>query len=217
MTAAKGPRESRACTVCGLMFQPMRRNGPAPKRCPDCSRRFGRFPVIQKSCSVCGASFLGRSQVRTCSRACSLKGRRSPFRQPMRRMTITAIEARCVQCGADFRYEKWNGRLRKFCSRQCSNKHHWRYRYGRTAKRRLRILERDHWKCQICGQRIPKRVRPGTPRYGTVDHLLPIIAHGSEAPTNLRAAHLSCNSRRGCRGPAQLVLIGNIRAGGNSR
>ena len=40
--------------------------------------------------------------------------------------------------------------------------------------------------CHLCG-------RPGAT---TADHLVPRHLHGSDAPGNLRPAHLRCNSRR---------------------
>ena len=52
---------------------------------------------------------------------------------------------------------------------------------------RLRILERDGYRCMICGQ-------SGA---DSVDHIVPRVMGGSHADSNLRAAHFRCNSRRG--------------------
>lgn len=49
------------------------------------------------------------------------------------------------------------------------------------------VLARDGTICWICG-------KAGA---NSVDHLTPRSAGGSDDPSNLAAAHLSCNSRRG--------------------
>jgi len=54
---------------------------------------------------------------------------------------------------------------------------------------RRRILERDHYVCQICG-------RPGA---DSVDHIVPRAFGGTHGDSNLRAAHFTCNSRRGAK------------------
>jgi 5-methylcytosine-specific restriction endonuclease McrA len=62
--------------------------------------------------------------------------------------------------------------------------------YGADWQRlRLVVLERDDHRCHWCG-------RPAT----TVDHVHPLAAGGARLdPTNLVAACVSCNSRRGAR------------------
>ena len=61
---------------------------------------------------------------------------------------------------------------------------------GRAEGRlRRHILARDNWICHICGH-------PGA---DTMDHLIPWSHGGTNTLDNLRAAHRSCNSRRGDR------------------
>lgn len=57
------------------------------------------------------------------------------------------------------------------------------------ANRRQVLAEED--RCWICKQ----PPRPGNPL--TADHVTPAVHGGSNARSNLRAAHLKCNSRRG--------------------
>lgn len=54
-------------------------------------------------------------------------------------------------------------------------------------KTRAHILRRDNGICWICG----------TPGADSVDHKIPRAHGGSEDPTNLAAAHLACNLRKG--------------------
>jgi len=54
-------------------------------------------------------------------------------------------------------------------------------------KTRTLILQRDHGICHLCHQ-------PGA---DSVDHITPLAAGGTDDPTNLAAAHQSCNSQKG--------------------
>jgi 5-methylcytosine-specific restriction endonuclease McrA len=56
------------------------------------------------------------------------------------------------------------------------------------ARRRI-VASATH--CWICGQ----PARPGDPL--TADHVIPRSRGGPDVPGNYRAAHRSCNSRRG--------------------
>ena len=53
-------------------------------------------------------------------------------------------------------------------------------------KTRLAVLVRDEGVCHLCG-------RSGA---DSVDHVLPRSRGGTNALTNLRAAHLTCNKRK---------------------
>ncbi len=71
-----------------------------------------------------------------------------------------------------------------------------------------RIFERDHWRCQLCGRKTPKRLR-GTshPRAPTLDHITPIGKGGSHTIVNVQTACKECNSDKGSRALGQLHLI----------
>lgn len=67
---------------------------------------------------------------------------------------------------------------------------------------RFAIAERDGWRCHICARKVAKSAL-------SIDHLIPLLHHGSHTPQNVALAHRSCNSRRGAgRLPAQLRLFG---------
>lgn len=55
---------------------------------------------------------------------------------------------------------------------------------------------RDSWVCHLCGGQIEDGRGLHAP---SVDHLTPRKFGGTDYPTNLRAAHLSCNKGRGAR------------------
>lgn len=52
---------------------------------------------------------------------------------------------------------------------------------------RKRILERDNYICYLCGE-------SGA---NSADHVIARMNGGSDSDDNLRAAHVSCNSRKG--------------------
>ena len=68
-------------------------------------------------------------------------------------------------------------------------KRHWSYT---GEKRRLRVLLRDNYECQIRGPQCE-----GTAN--TVDHIHPKAWGGTEDESNLRAACWPCNQRKGAR------------------
>lgn len=70
---------------------------------------------------------------------------------------------------------------------------------GRRRRKKLkRVLERDGRVCWLCGNRIDKKAPAGSPGALSVDHVVPLNRGGSNAVENLRVAHRSCNTRRGC-------------------
>jgi len=60
------------------------------------------------------------------------------------------------------------------------------------------VLERDNYRCHICGGDIDRNPRDYTePNAGVADHLKPVAHGGTNEPHNLRAAHVKCNQQRG--------------------
>lgn len=66
------------------------------------------------------------------------------------------------------------------------------------SKARKVILAPDPLFCELCGYLIDKRLRYPEPGSASVDHIIPISRGGDPADlTNMRPAHLGCNSQRG--------------------
>ena len=70
------------------------------------------------------------------------------------------------------------------------------------------IFERDGWICGICGRKINKRLKHPNPLSKSIDHIVPLIKGGVDAPVNVQAAHLRCNLGKGVINKGQLRLIG---------
>lgn len=70
------------------------------------------------------------------------------------------------------------------------------------------LLERDRWRCGICGTAIRRSAVYPDPMAPTIDHIVPLAAGGTHARENLQPAHSRCNTRKGDRGGGQLLLVG---------
>jgi hypothetical protein len=64
--------------------------------------------------------------------------------------------------------------------------------------RRVRIFERDGWRCWYCGGELP-RGGAAFDKAGTLDHLLPLTRGGDNSEANLVAACRPCNSQKGAK------------------
>ena len=66
---------------------------------------------------------------------------------------------------------------------------------------RAAVLNRDGYRCQICGAPLHPRCTPrGCDRCAHVDHRVPRSHGGPDHPANLRAACQACNLSRGSQG-----------------
>ena len=81
-------------------------------------------------------------------------------------------------------------------------KRHWSYT---GEKRRLKVLRRDNYECQIHGEGC---LGVAT----TVDHIHPKAWGGTEDESNLRAACKVCNGRKGARA-ARVAFFSGARLG----
>lgn len=70
------------------------------------------------------------------------------------------------------------------------------------------VLERDGWRCRLCGRKTPERLR-GTfdPRAPEVDHIIPIAAGGEHAYRNTQCACRACNIAKGAAPLGQMRLF----------
>jgi hypothetical protein len=121
----------------------------------------------------------------------------------------------CRQCGEPF---VDNQPARNYCSRLCcgrAHRHHadarrraWIKGDGTPKVYRLRIAERDNWRCQLCHRKINRKLKWPHPMSPSLDHILPLSLGGKHEPENVQLAHIRCNSLKGAGGTDQLRLIG---------
>lgn len=71
------------------------------------------------------------------------------------------------------------------------------------------LLERDGWRCGICGKSIPKKALYPDPLSPSLDHVVPLAQGGKHEKRNAQAAHFMCNSTKSDVSHGdQLVLFG---------
>lgn len=62
---------------------------------------------------------------------------------------------------------------------------------------RQRILERDGFICGICGSATDPQAVPSTPRYPSIDHVVPLSRGGNHTYENVQCACFECNWMKG--------------------
>lgn len=160
--------------------------------------QIGKPPIVARSCAHCGKVFTpkkrddrGRPTI-YCSREC--KGYAK----------FPTLAQTCAHCGEQFTTRRSTQLL---CSEPCRRAAHrlqskFRSRTGEPTAPgvwRAKIAERDRWHCGICGEPVNPQVKYPDPLQATLDHIVPVSRGGTNDPTNLRLAHMSCNRSRGNR------------------
>ena len=141
-----------------------------------------------------------RSPNRFCSRDCKTVQRNLDERSAR---IASKPDRSCLHCG-DYMPRTMRADA-VFCSERCNSSAHQVTRVH--AKRamtprptqltlRLAIAERTDWNCGICGVPVDRRLMHPDPGYGSIDHIVPLAAGGSNDPENLQIAHLLCNLRK---------------------
>jgi hypothetical protein len=99
---------------------------------------------------------------------------------------------------------------RKFCSAACNKEYH-KARGGSTHRKRaryhgveyeyinpLKVMERDNYRCQVCGRAAPKRLRGSIDeRAPELDHRIPMAMGGGHVWSNVQCACRRCNAAKG--------------------
>lgn len=164
-----------------------------------------------RTCPQCGAGFSDTRHRVFCSMTCRKQNR---------------IDARpkCEVCGHQCRQHRM-----RWCSWGCrkrspSKQADWRKAgFARRARLNgnqreyfdpLEILERDGWRCQICGVPTPKKLRGSQkPNAPVVDHVVSLKAGGAHTRGNTQCACRECNSNKGAGPPiGQIGLFTSLMA-----
>lgn len=164
------------------------------------------------TCTYCGAQ-LSNTRARTCKAIeCQrARGRRYANERVMREKQATiAPDRTCEACGTPIPITRRADARR--CSRKCVHASRPAEEYRNKAKRRrarikgarttelLRtadVFARDGWICQICFDPIDSSIPWPDPMSKSIDHIVPVSRGGAHSMSNVRAAHLGCNCRKG--------------------
>jgi hypothetical protein len=171
-------------------------------------RRQEREERNSPSCSVCGRPVVRDSKHFPMHATCwrneyrAQEDRRAArLRAAQRRLDKAArgvpanhrwplVNGTCGWCDEQFTRR---GSATGYCSKACRLRSQGKWKIAKRVRRA--IYERDQWTCQICMEAVdPDATDEWRP---TLDHIVPRSHDGSDDPSNLRLAHLWCNSVRG--------------------
>jgi 5-methylcytosine-specific restriction endonuclease McrA len=209
------------CVVCGESFQ---RKSAGKKNARLCCSRDCGFKLLKWRGEQ---SRRAQADKRMYARwARQAQPRRTPwqvrYKQEQQRKADVMAAMPCRTCSGPVGYSSM-GRPRLYCSDECKPVTETMRRHSRAAKARRRaiergahaerfdpmeILERDAWRCHICGVRTPKRLR-GTydDRAPELDHIVPLAAGGEHSRRNTACACRKCNIAKSDRPLGQLRLV----------
>ena len=205
-------REHATC-VCGVHFvlpSPSHRERGEGKYCSTACFQSTRQVPLPLSRLTRATSWMRKSKYRV-TRA---SYRVAVLGRPDYYVLVQPHDIACKQCGVVF-HAKWRQlcdactELNKRMSIKRSKNQRRAARAGADAVpyQPLDIFERDGWKCHLCGGKIQRDRKSPHPKSPSIDHLQPISRGGADAPINVAAAHLRCNTRRQVGGEVQLRLI----------
>lgn len=218
---------SKICVQCGTAFEPIKpKRGATSRRCTKCyppaerqrnlrevrrsvmRRKGNRVPEDERKCPDCGSTFKRHKAKWPFCDDCGARRTQELARQrgneKWSAWRSVNPKPPCRECGAEI--AEGNGRL-SYCSKACEQK---RNRRVNSATRRTRImrqqpelfdpieiLERDGWRCYLCGVDTPKALR-GTQLQNApeLDHVKPLAKGGSHTRGNVACACHACNAAK---------------------
>lgn len=144
-------------------------------------RPFRRKWAAVRHCVVCGATSFERGRRKFCSAACQQLW--------CRHLGEVPSSVACVACGLAINLAAGSRRVRadvKLCRRCRVDKR----KHGTTARE---LALRDGVDCGICHKPVDMTLRAPDRQRASIDHVIPRARGGSNDPSNLQLAHLTCN------------------------
>lgn len=169
-------------------------------------------PYVAGYCQECGTAWGARGQFKRCDDCKASIACKKERERHVRQHRSSARAVQCARCGCAFcplygmkpggsakwRCEPCAQQQRREWKRQQGGSHMHRAKQRGVPYRRfslVQVLERDGWKCQLCGVPTPRRKR-GTfvadaPEF---DHCIPFALGGPHVPENGQCLCRACNS-----------------------
>jgi hypothetical protein len=207
-----GRVQAKVCPECGAEFSQGLLGAPKMYCSSQCKARVNNrrgnralLPAktgYDKVCAHCGKAFVAKRAHRMyCYDSWCAQSAYQLRRAAGDGLRQTPHEVVCGECGTVFIGKHPSAR---WCSTTCATRH-----WGRVKSRRRKpritalpytdrqIYIRDKWRCHICGKRISQNTKWPDPLSPSIDHLVPLSLGGADEPSNVAAAHLSCNRAKG--------------------
>lgn len=198
----------RACVKCcsPIVVTGQGRGGTNRQHCMAClPTRYESTPV---ECKQCGTPFAPKSDANVyCSRPCKLRARNPlpparpcEFNECQREFQPKSTLQR--SCSPRHAREAWKERNPERDSDIRRNVYHRRRarkKGGVLGEQVIRsdIAKRDGWTCHLCDEAIPQAAAWPDPLSLSIDHVIPLSKGGLHDPSNVKAAHLRCNVKKG--------------------
>lgn len=218
------------CPVCGTSFD--QRTGPGrklvycSKGCQRIVRRATARAVYVKRpprprvvsvipCDTAGCPNMSRAVGGGLCEGCYKRQWKARQLEPKR---LARAATPCATCGKPL----GDGIKTKYCGKACRDGGEVTRTIRRTisrsymAAKRARVvvqfdphdvLERDGWRCQLCGVKTPKSLRgKNQPRSPELDHIVPLSKGGEHTPWNTQCLCRKCNRAKSDTAAGQLGL-----------
>lgn len=215
------PKKIVKCSHCGLSFKPRdtRYSAYCSKTCAGAARTARRneehpkFSVVYAGfCAACGDAFVSKRKRLYCSDECVPKTTWA---------SVIPETRKCKHCGLEYKPESSGGRPVEYCSDKCQDAGKRETRrvanrlrnktLGRSSRKRARaagveyepvnkikVFDRDGWRCQICGKPTPRTRMGGTTATAPeLDHRVPLSKGGGHLYSNVQCACRQCNNTKG--------------------
>lgn len=183
-------------------------------------------PVYFNSCR-CGAQWTGKRKATRCGQ-CRKGAERDKARvRAEAAHKLAGRSVSCTRCGCTYcplYGAKTSGRPHCQPCAADARRAERKARQGTHRKRAIRygapyekfnpvqVLQRDGWRCWVCGLPTPRELRGTThPDAPELDHVIPVARGGPHSMANTKCACRACNSARGDRVPTE-ELLRSLRA-----
>lgn len=204
----KAPLEDKPCQVCGESFTPKTiRSRFCSKQCQKRNSNVQYRANMKRICerTDCERKVFSRN-------LCPTHYNQTYYPERHRKREVA-----CVVCGTKVMRRVDNSRLDSHCcSVECRTFRQTGkagatlgiYTWNADAKKRARnfgcqviedvdreaVLERDNWRCYLCGKDTSLTDDPFSSDSATVDHVIPLSRGGEHSMRNVRCACLACNA-----------------------
>ncbi|WP_432418374.1 HNH endonuclease [Aurantimicrobium minutum] len=99
---------------------------------------------------------------------------------------------KCKGCGEKFTSKHGYA----YCSDTCTNKYRGADKRKYSKRKRLFIIHRDNYKCQLCYTEVNTNLPSWNELAPEIDHIIPVHLGGDNTRNNLRLTHRVCNRSR---------------------